>query len=62
MESHTIIAGLNFLNMGRGDEIQKIKGGVYIFRHWEIFFHCSKRKAESESVDADKLIKLAVGS
>ena len=42
MKSHRIIADLNFLKMGKGDEIQKVKGGADIFRHWEIsFLHCN---------------------
>lgn len=63
MESHRIIAGLNFLTMGRGNQIQKLRGKVGSFRHWETsLFHYKKRKAKTVSADADKLIKLVVGS
>ena len=54
---------LNFLNMRRGDEIQTVREGADILRHWEIFFFFGyKRKAENVSVDAGKLMKLVEGS
>lgn len=63
MESHRIIAGLNFLNMGRGDKIQKVSVvGRRGLGTGKLFFHCNKKKTENMSVDTDKLIKLVVGS
>lgn len=63
MENHRVIAGLNFLNMGRGNEIQKEEGLAFLGAgELFFFFHCNKRKAENVAFAIDKLIKLVVGS